>query len=72
MSDIMTKKPARTVVGMNTTNAYRGWRLVNTSQNWWCACKGSKRVSVGAMRHGDTNELVARFRKKVDEIEGAE
>lgn len=72
MSDITTKLPARTVAGQNLTNAYRGWKLVcvgGSFCDYFVACKGSRRVPVGAMRHGDSNELYARFRAKVNEME---
>lgn len=52
-----------------TTNDYRGWKLVETSQNYYHACKGSLRVAVGSIRHGDREGLTTRFKKIVDGLE---
>lgn len=53
-----------------TTNNYKGWKLVETAHNYYHACKGGKRVMVGAIRHGDREELTKRFIQVVEEIEG--
>lgn len=72
MSDVTTKLAARTVAGKSMGGTYRGWRIVNVSANWYQACKGSRRLSVGAMRHGDISELVERYHRVVDEHEAAD
>ena len=72
MSDVLLKKASRTVHGTSRGNAYRGWVLINVSQNYYKACKGPMCVGVGSVRHGDINDLVERFRAKVDEVEGGD
>ena len=52
-----------------STNTYKGWKLVETAHNYYHACKGSKRVAVGSIRHGDRDELTKRFMAVVDELE---
>lgn len=49
-----------------TTWTYRGWRLVETGHNYYSACKGAYRISIGSPRHGDLNELTERFKRLVD------
>lgn len=70
MSDITTKLPGSTVPG-DRTREYRGWTLVLTGNNYYSACRGNRRVGIGAMYHGDRANLARRFRQKVDELEGA-
>ena len=53
-----------------TTDTYRGWKLVETAHYYYHACKGSVRVAVGSMRHGDREELTKRFMQVVDKAEG--
>lgn len=72
MSDVILKKASRTVPGTSRGNTYKGWKLVETGHNYYHACKGSRRVAVGSQRHGDINDLVERFHRKVDEMEGRE
>ena len=52
-----------------TTNTYRGWSLVETGHSYYHACKGSLRVAVGGIKHGDRAELSERFKKIVDGLE---
>lgn len=66
MTDILTKKASRAVHGTSRGNSYRGWVLVNACGNYYKACKGSRSVGVGSVRHGDINELVKRFHEVVD------
>lgn len=51
-------------------NTHRGWTLVETGRNYYHACKGPLRVAVGAVRHGDKDELSKRFKRIVDRMEG--
>ena len=53
----------------NISYEYRGWALVNTSTNYYSACKGPVRIGVGCERRGGKPELERRFRRKVDEWE---
>lgn len=53
-----------------TTNAYKGWQLVETGRNYYHACKGTLRVAVGSIRHGDREDLTKRFKNIVDRLEG--
>ena len=46
---------------------YRGWVLVEVGRNFYQACRGSRRLSVGAVRHGDFREMEERFRTIVDQ-----
>ncbi len=52
-----------------TTNAYKGWSLVETGHSYYHACKGNLRVPVGSIKHGDRAELSERFKKIVDGLE---
>lgn len=54
--------------GIGYAYTHKGYMLVEVGHNYFCACKGSERVPVGSMRHGDHAELMRRFRKKVDEL----
>lgn len=65
----MTKQPSKYKAG-DRTKEYRGWVLVLTGHNYYSACKGNRRVGIGAMLHGDHARLAKRFRDKVDELEG--
>ena len=55
----------------STSRNHRGWRLVNVNQNHYVAAKGNVRLPVGAIRHGDFDDLLKRFRMVVDEHEAA-
>lgn len=55
---------------MSDRKTYRGWSLVQTGQNYYHAAKGNIRVAIGAVRHGDYEEMKLRFKRKVDEMEG--
>lgn len=50
-------------------NSYKGWLLVQTGQNYYCACKGNLRVPVGSIKHGDRDALYRRFKEVVDGLE---
>lgn len=55
--------------GIGYAYRHKGYMLVEVGRNYYCACKGSKRVPVGSVKHGDHADLMRRFRKKVDELE---
>lgn len=48
---------------------YKGWTLVETAHNFYHAYRGTQRVAVGAIKHGDRVDLVHRFRRAVDGLE---
>lgn len=52
------------------TTRYKGWSLVETGRNYYHACKGSVRATIGSARHGDLEGLYDRFRATVDKLEG--
>ena len=56
-------------MSFKSTNSYKGWKLVETAHNYYHACKGSFRVVVGSIRHGNREELTQRFKKVVDGME---
>ena len=53
-----------------TARRYKGYVLVNVSQNHYVAARGSERIPVGAVRHGDFDGLIKRFHQVVDGREG--
>lgn len=56
-------------MSFKSTVNYKGWKLVETAHNYYHACKGSLRVVVGSIRHGNREELTERFKKVVDGME---
>lgn len=48
------------------TTRYRGWLLVETATDYYCACRGAERVLVGSAKRLHMAELVSRFRHAVD------
>lgn len=57
------------IMSFKTTNKYKGWVLVETSHNYFCACKGSLRAPVGSIKRGDREDLTKRFKAVVDQLE---
>ena len=55
---------------MGYARKHRGFVLVETGHRYFHACRGTERVAVGSIRHGDFDELCERFRHAVDEYEG--
>lgn len=55
----------------NTARRYKGWLLVNVSQNHYVASKGTERLPVGAVRHGDFDGMIKRFHQVVDKREAS-
>lgn len=49
---------------------HKGWLLVETGRNYYHAIKGSRRKAIGGVKHGDHAELMRRFKRIVDELEG--
>lgn len=49
---------------------HKGWLLVETGHNYYHAIKGSRRKVIGGVKHGDHAELMRRFKRIVDELEG--
>lgn len=54
----------------DTARRYKGYVLVNVSQNHYVAARGGDRIPVGAVRHGDFDDLIKRFHQVVDGREG--
>lgn len=61
----------RKLTGTGLT-AYRGFTLVNVGTNYYQACRGSERIPVGAIFHGDYAALQQRFIAAVDKALGPE
>ena len=57
-------------MSFKTTNKYKGWTLVETSHNYFSACKGNLRVPIGSIRRGDREDLTKRFKAVVDKLKG--
>jgi len=57
------------IMSFKTTNKYKGWVLVETSRNYFCACKGSFRAPVGSIKRGDREDLTKRFKAVIDQLE---
>lgn len=56
-------------MSFRSITSYKGWKLVETAHNYYHACKGSFRVAVGSIKHGNKEELTQRFKKVVDGME---
>lgn len=57
-------------MSFRTRSKYKGWTLVETGHNYYHACKRNIRIAIGAIKHGDREELVVRFMKIIDGLEG--
>ena len=45
---------------------HKGYILVETGHNYYHACRGTERIAVGSMRHGNREELWNRLVRIVD------